>query len=149
MGYGVMGVLSWQCLLKLTVSGYTQIFSSESMCQTSKSFKGARTCSRSSITGPSLVWLRFNPPLGRPKTLSFFCLFVCPTRFWTSKFVSPISPWWHWSTETILMPFDRERFVVVHMSSTFSDSCQLAIPLNAEVQKTAKIGGFRQQRATK
>jgi len=34
---------------------------------------------------------------------------------------------------------DRGRFVVVHVSSTFSDCCQLATPLNAEVQ-TAKIG---------
>jgi len=34
--------------------------------------------SRSSITVPSLVGLRFHPPPGRPKTLSFFvCLSVC------------------------------------------------------------------------
>jgi len=26
---------------------------------------------------PSLVGLRFHPPPGRPKTLSFFCLSVC------------------------------------------------------------------------
>jgi len=41
------------------------------------------------------------------------------------------------------------RFVVVQPCSTFSDCCQIATPLNAEVQKTAKIVGvFRQQRAT-
>ena len=43
-------------------------------------FRGERTCSRSSITMPSLVGLRFHPPPGWPKTLSFsfclFCLFV-------------------------------------------------------------------------
>ena len=50
--------------------------SGETMCQTPKSFRGARTCSRSSITLPSLVGLLFQPPTGRPKTLSF-CLFVC------------------------------------------------------------------------
>ena len=38
--------------------------------------------------------------------------------------------------------------VVVHPCSTLSVCCQLATTLNAKVQKTAKIGGFRQQRAT-
>jgi len=43
------------------------------MRRTSKSFGGARTCLRSSITVPSLVWLGFHPP---PQiTLSF--LSVC------------------------------------------------------------------------
>jgi len=42
---------------------------------TPKSFRGARTCSRSSITMPSLVGLGFHPPQGWPKTLSF--LSVC------------------------------------------------------------------------
>jgi len=37
------------------------------------------------------------------------------------------------STETILIPLDRERFVVVHPCSTFSDCCQVATPQNAEV----------------
>ena len=44
-----------------------------------------------------------------------------------------------WSTETILMPLGRGRFVVVHPCSTLSDYCQLATTLNAEVQKIAKI----------
>ena len=64
---------------KLMVSGFCQIFSTpysgETMRPTPKSFGGARTCSMSSITMPSLVGLGFHPPLGRPKTLSF--LFVC------------------------------------------------------------------------
>jgi len=52
--------------------------SGETMRQTPKSFRGTRTCSRSSITVPSLVGLGFHPPAGQPKTLSFFvCLFVC------------------------------------------------------------------------
>jgi len=67
---------------KLTGFGYPQIFSapsSESMRQTPTSFRGARTCSRSSITVPSLVGLGFHPPPGWPKTLSFLsvCLSVC------------------------------------------------------------------------
>jgi len=51
--------------------------SGETMRQTPKSFRCARTCLRSSITMPSLVGLGFHPPLGQPKTLSFVCLFVC------------------------------------------------------------------------
>ena len=52
--------------------------SGETMRQTTKRFEGERTCSRSSITMPSLVGLGFHPPPGWPKTLSFLsvCLFV-------------------------------------------------------------------------
>ena len=76
------------------------------------------------------------------------CLFVCPSRFWTSEFVRPISPWRRWSTETILMPLDRGRFEVMHPSSTVWDWWQLATSLNVEVQKKAKIGVFRRHRTT-
>ena len=63
-------------------SGFPQIFSATSgktMRQTPRSFRGARTCSRSSITMPNLVGLGFHRPPGWPKTLSFVsvCLFVC------------------------------------------------------------------------
>ena len=113
------------------------------------SFSGARTCSRSSITMPSLVGLGFHPPPGWPKTLSF-CLFVCLfvnlSRLRTSEFVRTMSPRRRWSAETILIPLDRERFVVVHLCSTFSDCCQLATPQNAEVQNMTRIGVFRRQR---
>jgi len=53
--------------------------SSKTMLQTPKSFWGARMWSRSSITMPSLVGLRFHSPPGRPKTLSFLsvCMLVC------------------------------------------------------------------------
>jgi len=59
-----------------------------------------------------------------------------------SEFMSTISPQMRWSTETILMPLDRGRFVVVHPCSTFSHSRQLVTPLNAEVQKSGKSWGF-------
>jgi len=36
----------------------------------------------------------------------------------------------------------RGRFVVVQPCSTFSDYCQLATALNAEVENMAKIGVF-------
>jgi len=69
-----MGVLIWRGLVthKFSVPP-----SGETMRQTPKSFRGARTCSRSSITMPSLVGIGFHPPPGRRKTLSF--LFVCPS----------------------------------------------------------------------
>ena len=54
--------------------------SDETMHQTPKRFRGARTCSRSSITMPSLVGLGLHPPPGWSKTLRFFlsvCLSVC------------------------------------------------------------------------
>ena len=71
-GYGIMGVLSWQ---GLAVPKFSAPPSGDTMRQTPKSFRGAKTCSRSSITMPSLVGLGFHPPLGRPKTLRFFvCL---------------------------------------------------------------------------
>jgi len=41
-----------------------------------KSFRGARTCSRSSITMPSLVGLRFHATAGMAKNVQIFCLFV-------------------------------------------------------------------------
>ena len=76
-------------------------------------------------------------------------LFVCSSRFWMSEIVRPILPWRRWSTETILMPLDRGRFVVVHPCPTFSDCCQLATPLNAEVQKNGKNCFCQQGRQNK
>jgi len=66
---------------------------------------------------------------------------VCPSHFGTSEIVRSISPWGRWSTETILMPLDRGRFVVVHPCSTFWDCCQSATPLNADVKKNGKNWG--------
>jgi len=82
------------------------------------------------------------PAAGVAKNIEFFvCLFVCSSRFWTSEIVRQISPWRHWSTETILMLLDRGRFVVVHPCSTLSDCCQLVTTLNAE-PKNGKNWGF-------
>jgi len=65
----------------------------------------------------------------------FVCLSVCSSCLWMSEFVRTILPRRRWSTETILIPLHRGRFVVVHPCSTFSDYCQLATTQNAEVQK--------------
>ena len=73
-GYGVGG-------FKLTGSGYPKFSAppnGETMRQTPRRFRGARSSSRSSIIMPSLVGIGFYPLPGRPKTLRFFvCLFVC------------------------------------------------------------------------
>jgi len=130
-----MAVLSWRGLI---APNFSVPSSGETMRQTPKSFRGARTCSMSSITMPSLVGLGFHPPPRRPKTLSFLsvCLFVC--LFVTLLNVRVCAP----EYKTILIPLVRGRFVVVHPCSTFSDCRQLSTPLNAELQKTAKVGFF-------
>ena len=71
---------------------------------------------------------RISPAAGAAKNVEFFvCLSVCSPRFWTSEIVHQISPWRRWSTETILIPLDRGRFVLVHPCSTFSDCCHLVL----------------------
>ena len=63
---------------KLTGSGYRTPKFSVPLTHVRLPKRGARMCSRSSITKPSLVGLGFHPPPGRPKTFSvFLCLFVC------------------------------------------------------------------------
>jgi len=84
---------------------------------------------------PRFVGLGFHPPLGRPKTLSV-CLSV------TLLNVRDRAPDFAMKTleyKNDLMPLDRGRFVVVHPCSTFLGCCQLATPLNAEVQKRQKL----------
>jgi len=138
---------------KLAVSIYPKFWappSGETMRQTPKRFGGARTCSGSSITIPSLVGLRFHPPPRWPKTLSFFvCLSIC--LFVTLLNVRLCARFRHEGVgvqKRFWCLLDRRRFVVMRPCWTFSDCYQLATTLNAEVQKTAKIRVFRQQRAT-
>ena len=101
-------------------------------------------------TMPSLMGLRFHPPPGWPKTLSFFvCLYVCLfvrhaferqrlcTRFHHEGIGVQKQFWCRWIGYVFVQPW-----------STFWDWCQLATSLNAEVQKTAKIWVFRRQRMT-
>jgi len=87
---------------------------------------------------------------GAAKNVKFFvCLFVClfvtllNIRDCASDFAMKALKY-----RNILIPLDRKRFVVVHPCSTFSDYCQLATPLNAEIRKNGKNGVFRRQRAT-
>ena len=122
-----MGVLIWWGLVtpKFSVPP-----SGKTMRQTPKRFRGERTCSRSSITIPNLMWLGFHPPPGWRKNVEFF---VCPSRFFVRHALSlrhayerqslfaRFLPWSRWNAEMILMPLDRGRFVVVHPCSTFKN----------------------------
>ena len=81
------------------------------------------------------------------EVLYLVCLFVTLLNG-MSEIVHLISTRRRWSTETILMPLNRGRFVVVHPCSALSDCYQLATTLNAEVQKTAEIGVLCQHMVT-
>ena len=143
----------------LTVSSYHPKFSvplAAKLCVRPQNVLEMQERARGPLSHTKFGVARTSPAAGVAKKRWVFCLsvvlfclsrFVCPSRFWTSEFVRPISPWRRWRTEMILMPLDRGRFVVVHPCSTFSDCRQLSTSLNAEVQKMAKIGVFRRQRA--
>ena len=84
----MLGVITWLDLLKglwsyggfklsLDAPKFSSPSSGETMHQTPKRFRGARTCSRSSIMVPRLVhgaWI--SPAAGVAKNVEFF-LFVC------------------------------------------------------------------------
>jgi len=99
------GGLSWGCRL---LPKFQRPLAGK-LHRTPKSYRGARTCSTSSVAKQSLVGLGFQAPPGWTKMLSLLsvCLFVCSSRCWTSEFGRPISPWMRWSTETISMPLNR------------------------------------------
>jgi len=93
---------------------------------------------------------RVSPAAGVAKNV-VFCLFVClSVTLLNVRGCAPDFAMKALEYRNILMPLDTGRFVVVHPCPTLSisDCCQLATPLNAEVQKTAKNGGFRQQSST-
>jgi len=132
-GYGVIGVSSWRGLV---IPKCSAPLSGETMRQTPKVLE-AQERARGRLS-PCRVWWGSDCTRrrGGQKRWGFWlsvCLFaslyVCSSRFSTSEIVRPILPWMRWSTETILMPLDRGRFVVVHPCSTLSDCCQLATTL--------------------
>ena len=70
----VLAPLILKLLGGLSEDGFPQIFSApyrrNYAYRTHKSFRGAKTCSRSSVTMPSLVGFGFHLPPGRPKPLA-------------------------------------------------------------------------------
>ena len=101
---------------------------------------------------------RISPAAGVAKNVEFFlsaCLYVLFVRhaFERQSLCARFRHEGVGGTETIMMPLDRGRFVVVHPCPTFSDCCQLATPLTGDTTKcrspkTAKIGVFHHQRST-
>jgi len=89
-------------------------------------------CARGSLS-PCQVWWGsdFTRRRGGQRVFLAVCLFV--RHAFERQTVRPISPWRRWRTETILMPLDSGRFVVVHPCSTFSDCCQLATEMTYNV----------------
>ena len=126
---------------KLKGSGYPQIFSAPiaaKLCGRPPTVLEVQERARGPLS-PCEVWWG---------SLSFLsvCMSVCflPVRhaFERQSCAPDFAMKANWSTETILMPLDRGRFAVVHPCSTFSDCCQLATPLNAEIKKTQKLKFF-------
>jgi len=111
-------------------------------------FWDARTCSRSSITMPSLWGLDLTHHWSSQKHCVFVCLSVYVTllndRVCAHDFaMKPLE-----YKNKFSIPLDRRRFVVVHSHSTFYVCHQLVTSQNIIVQKTVKFGVFRHQNAT-
>jgi len=104
--------------------------SGETMRQTPKSFRGARMCSRFSITVLSLVGLGLDPRPGQPKT--FLNVRDCAPDFVMKAL----------EYRNDIEALDRRKFAVMRPCSTLSDCCHLATTLNAEIQKRQKLGFF-------
>ena len=87
---------------------------------------------------------RISPAAGVAKNVEFFCLSVClsvcPSRFLNVRVCAPDFAMKALEYRNDFDALGRGRFVVVHSCSTLSDCCQLATPLNAEVQNMAKYG---------
>jgi len=91
---------------------------------------------------------RISPAAGAVKNVEFFvCLSFC--LFVTLLNVSDCAP--DFAMKALEYRNDFGRFVVVHPCSTFSDCCQLATPINTEIQNMAKYFNncfFCRQKAT-
>ena len=91
---------------------------------------------------------RISPAAGVAKNVEFFylsvCLSVCLFVRHAFERHTDCAPDFAMKaleyTETILIPLDRGRFVVMYPCSTVSDCCQLATPLDAEFQKRQNWG---------
>jgi len=137
--YGVMGNFS------LTGSGspkFSVPTSGETMRQTPNDLE-VQERARGPLS-PCQVWL--GSDFFTRRTLSFLSVRHCFSVHHAFERQSLCARFRHegvgWSTDMILMPLYSRRFVVVHPCSTSSDCRKQSTSLNAEVQKTAKIGGF-------
>ena len=67
------------------------------------------------MTMPSMVGIVGHAPAVKEKSVMFFCLFVCLSRFGITKFVITETLWDSAIFKTIMVPLHRGRFLVVHL----------------------------------
>ena len=110
-GYGVMVVLSWRVWLS---PNFQRLLAAE-LCVTPPKVLETHERARGLLSSCQVWWgSDFTRRRGGQKPWVFVCLSVCPSHFWMSHIVQQISPWRHWSTQTISIPLDKGRFVDVH-----------------------------------
>jgi len=112
-GYGVMGVLSSWGLISTKFSVPP---SGETMRQTPKVLQ-VKNVLEVPYHPAKFGGARITPAAGVTKNVEFLsvCLFVClSVTLLNVRDSAPDFAMKRWSTKTILMPLDRERFVVVH-----------------------------------
>jgi len=135
----VLEVLLSACQV-LWGSDFTCHWATKNVCR-AKNSKSPSNLNTSALCCAECCWYKY-----KKIVVEFFlCWFARPTRLWTTglwtaEFECMISPWMPWSTETVLMPLNSGRFVVVHSHSTFSTGCQMATPQNAEAKKCQNLG---------
>jgi len=101
--------------------------SGEAMRRIPKRFRDAKTCSKSSITMPVFVGVWISHAAGRTKNVEFFCLCVCRSRSWTTKFERTTLPRRRWNLEVIFISLDMgstehfQRQLVLLMSQNYAD----------------------------
>jgi len=121
--YGVLRVLSRGV-------GFPQIFNSPSgktMRQTPKSFRGARTCSRSFITVPNLVRLGFHTP---PVTVASRSTEIWPFEF---RKISTFRKVW----TPVIAKFLRRKFENLALASC--RTCPILSPPAVSFELHAKV----------
>jgi len=146
MSYGVTGVLSWRGVV---VPKFSAPPTGETMRQTSKSFRGARTCSRSSITMPCLGGAWISPAARAAK--NGFCLFVClPVTLLSVRVCAPdfAMKAWEYRKDFDAVGYRKVRSCAPmfnFLRVTAANWRQHSMPKS---KKRQKLGFFRQQRAT-
>jgi len=90
-----MGVVSWRGLVIHKIS----MPLAAKLCVRPQKFERCKNVLEVLYHPAKFGGARISPAAGTAKNVKFFvCLFVCPSRFWTSEFVRQISPWRRWNT---------------------------------------------------
>ena len=84
----------------------------------------------------------------RRKSVMFYCLSVCLSRFGIAKFVITETLWSSVIFKTIMVPLHRWRFLVVHLYSSFSMDSMDFFLRGKFIPKIAIFGDFGGRKAT-